>query len=158
MENKQQMHSMKKMSYNKFILMMAISFVLMYGIMFLNVDEFNHIYLSTTRTYMSLLMVTSMEVVMMAMMGNMYPDKKINAYIVVGAIVLFGVVLAALRTQTPVGDEQYMKAMIPHHSSAIMVSKHANLQDPEVRKLSEEIIKSQEEEIAQMKAILQRMN
>ena len=158
MENKQQMHSMKKMSYNKFILMMAISFVLMYGIMFLNVDEFNHIYLSTTRTYMSLLMVTSMAVVMMGLMGNMYPDKKINTYIIVGAIVLFGVVLAALRTQTPVGDEQYMKAMIPHHSSAIMVSKHANLQDPEVRKLSEEIIKSQEEEIAQMKAILQRMN
>ena len=145
------------MSYIKFMLMMAVSFIIMYSVMFLNVDEFNHIYISLTRIYMALLMVAPMAVVMMAMMGNMYPDKKINTYIVGGAIVLFGVVLAALRTQTPVGDVQYMKAMIPHHSSAIMVSKHANLQDPEVKKLSEEIIKSQEEEIAQMKAILQRM-
>lgn len=35
------------------------------------------------------------------------------------------VVLFALRTQTPIGDIQYMKAMIPHHSSAVMASKHA---------------------------------
>lgn len=148
---------MNKMSYTKFILMMAVSFIIMYSVMFLNVDEFNHIYISLTRIYMALLMVAPMAVVMMAMMGNMYSNKKTNTYIVGGAIVLFGVVLAALRTQTPVGDVQYMKAMIPHHSSAIMVSKHANLQDPEVKKLSEDIIKSQEEEIAQMKAILQRM-
>ncbi len=157
MEKKLEKQPMNKMSYTKFILMMAVSFIIMYSVMFLNVDEFNHIYISLTRIYMALLMVAPMAVVMMAMMGNMYPDKKINTYIVGGAIVLFGVVLAALRTQTPVGDVQYMKAMIPHHSSAIMVSKHANLQDPEVKKLSEEIIKSQEEEIAQMKAILQRM-
>ncbi len=70
---------------------------------------------------------------------------------------MFVVFLSALRTQTPVGDVQYMKAMIPHHSSAIMTSKNANIKDPEVTKLSEQIIKSQEEEIAQMKAILERM-
>ena len=157
MDNKQQMQPMKKMSYNKFILMMVISFVIMYSVMFLNVDELNHIYISETRIYMALLMISPMAVVRMAMMGRMYPDKKVNTYIIGGAIVLFGVVFAALRTQTPVGDVQYMKAMIPHHSSAIMVSKHANIQDPEVKKLSEEIIRSQEEEIAQMKAILQRM-
>ncbi len=157
MDNKQQMQPMKRMSYNKFILMMVISFVIMYSVMFLNVDELNHIYISETRIYMALLMISPMAVVRMAMMGRMYPDKKVNTYIIGGAIVLFGVVFAALRTQTPVGDMQYMKAMIPHHSSAIMVSKHANIQDPEVKKLSEEIIRSQEEEIAQMKAILQRM-
>jgi uncharacterized protein (DUF305 family) len=70
---------------------------------------------------------------------------------------LFVVFLSALRTQTPVGDVQYMKAMIPHHSSAIITSKNVNIKDPEVTKLSEQIIKSQEKEIAQMKAILERM-
>lgn len=76
----------------------------------------------------------------------------------IGSIMVFGIIFAALRTQTPITDVQYMKAMIPHHSSAIMVSKHANIQDPEVKKLSEQIIKSQEVEITQMEAILDRMN
>ncbi len=41
-----------------------------------------------------------------------------------------------LRTQTFVNDEQYMKVMIPHHSSAIMVSQAAELKDPELCKLA----------------------
>jgi uncharacterized protein (DUF305 family) len=77
----------------------------------------------------------------------MYPDKKVNAFIITGAIIIFAVTLAALRTQTPISDVQYMKAMIPNHSSAILTSKEANIKDPEVKKLAEEI-KSQEEEIA----------
>lgn len=154
MENNSKMH---KMSYRKFSLMMIISFVIMYSVMFLNVDETNHIYISTTRTYMALLMVSPMAIVMMLMMGRMYPNKKLNTGIILGSVVLFGLVLAGLRTQTPIGDVQYMKAMIPHHSSAIMVSKNANLKDPEVIKLSEGIIASQEREIAEMKAILTRM-
>ena len=137
---------------------MVVSFIIMFSVMFLNVDEANHIYISTTRIYMALLMVSPMAIVMMLMMGKMYPHKKLNTGIMLGALVLFGLVLAGLRTQTPIGDAQYMKAMIPHHSSAIMVSKHANLQDPEVKKLSEGIIASQEKEIAEMKAILERMD
>ena len=102
-------------------------------------------------------MALPMAVVMILLMGKMYPNKKWNTAIIFSAIILFGLVLAGLRTQTPIGDVQYMKGMIPHHSSAIMTSKHANIKDPEVKKLSEEIIKSQEEEIAQMKNILKRM-
>ncbi len=157
MENKEKMHKMKGMSYKKFSLVMLISFVIMYGVMFLNVDEANHIYISTTGTYMALLMISPMAIVMMLMMGKMCPSKKINTAIILGSTVLFGLVLAGLRTQTPVGDVQYMKAMIPHHSSAIMTSKNANIKDSEVRKLSEGIIASQEKEIAEMKAILARM-
>jgi uncharacterized protein (DUF305 family) len=137
--------------------MMGISFITMYGIMFLNVDDADHIYLSLTRTYMALLMVSLMAVVMMLMMGGMYPNKRTNTAIMIGGFVVFGLALLLLRTQTPVGDVQYMKGMIPHHSSAIMTSKNANLQDPEVKKLSEGIIASQEKEIAEMKAILKRM-
>lgn len=145
------------MSYKKFTVMMVISFIVMYVVMFLNIAELNHYYTSLTRVYMTLLMVAPMGVVMMLMMGNMYPDKKINMGIIIGSIVLFVLVFAGLRTQTPVGDVQFMKAMIPHHSSAILVSKQATFTDPEVKKLAEDIITAQEKEIAQMKAILERM-
>jgi uncharacterized protein (DUF305 family) len=158
METKESTKKMPGMSYRMFSIMIVISFIIMYGVMFLNVDRANHIYISTTRTYMALLMVSPMAVVMMLMMGKMYPDKNVNTAIIIGGIVLFGLALAGLRTQTPIGDVQYMKAMIPHHSSAIMVSKHANINDPEVKKLSESIIASQEKEIAEMKSILDRMD
>jgi uncharacterized protein (DUF305 family) len=93
----------------------------------------------------------------MLMMGKMYPNRKTNLGIMVAGTLVFIISLVALRTQTPISDVQYMKAMIPHHSSAIMVSKRANIKDPEVKKLSEQIIKSQEEEITQMQNIIERM-
>lgn len=145
------------MSYGKFVSMMVISFCIMYGVMFLNVDDMDHIYLSLTRLYMSLLMVSPMALLMMAMMKSMYPDPKINRMIMAGAVLVFALALILLRTQTPIGDRQYMQAMIPHHSSAIMTSKHANLRDPEVKALSDSIIASQQREIEQMKRILERL-
>lgn len=148
---------MQGMSYGKFWVMMLISFLIMYIVMFLNMDKISHYHTSLTRIYMALLMVAPMAVVMMLMMGKMYPNKKINTAIILGSVVLFILILAGLRTQTPIGDVQYMKAMIPHHSSAIMVSKHATITDPEVKKLSEEIIQSQEKEIAEMEAMIKRL-
>lgn len=143
--------------YRNFFIMLIISFVIMYAVMFLNVDKLDHVYLSTTRTYMSLLMVTPMAVLMLVMMPGMYKDKKKNTAIMISAIIVFATALTFLRQQVLVTDQQYMKAMIPHHSSAIMVSQEANLTDPELKKLAGEIIKSQEEEIAQMKSILKRL-
>lgn len=138
--------------------MMIILFFIMYIVMFLNVTDISHYHTSATRIYMALLMVAPMVVVMMAMMGKMYPNKKANTAVVISGIVLFIVTLFALRTQTGVNDVQYMKAMIPHHSSAILTSKAANIKDPEVRKLAEQIIQSQEREIAEMKAMLERLD
>jgi uncharacterized protein (DUF305 family) len=137
---------------------MIISFLIMYTVMFLNMDSITHYHTSTTRIYMAILMVAPMAVVMMLMMGKMYPDKKLNTGIILTGIVVFILALAGLRTQTPVGDVQYMKAMIPHHSSAIMVSKHADIKDPEVKKLSEQIIQSQEKEIHEMEAMIDRLS
>ena len=151
------MDSMNSMSYKKFTVMIIISFIIMYVVMFLNMDSIDHYHTSATRIYMAILMVAPMAVVMMTMMGKMYPNRKTNTAIIVGAIILFIVTLTALRTQTPISDVQYMKAMIPHHSSAIMTSKHANIKDPEVRKLADSIIASQEREIQQMETILDRM-
>lgn len=157
MENKMNMQKMDKGMYEKLMISLLISFVIMYIVMFLNVSEGNHIYLSLSRTYMALLMVSPMAIVMLLVMGKMYPDKKRNTIIIITSLIIFIVSLAALRTQTPVGDVQYMKAMIPHHSSAIMTSENASLQDPEVKKLAEEIIKAQEEEISKMESIIERL-
>jgi uncharacterized protein (DUF305 family) len=145
------------MAYRKLLLTMIVSFVIMYAVMFLNVDAASHIYLSTTRFYMALLMIAPMAVLMLSVMGKMYMNKKLNRIIMAAGIVVFAGALAGLRTQTPISDRQYMKAMIPHHSSAILTSKQANIKDPEVKKLAGQIIQSQEEEIAQMKQILERM-
>jgi uncharacterized protein (DUF305 family) len=157
MDAKSNIPHMTAMSYKMFSIMMAISFLIMYCVMFLNMDKLVHYHTSMTRIYMALLMVAPMAVIMMVMMGNMYPNKKLNISIIIGGIVLFIVILIGLRTQTPIGDVQYMKAMIPHHSSAIMTSKSANIKDSEVKKLADSIIASQEREIAQMENILKRM-
>lgn len=145
------------MSYKKFALMMVISFIVMFSIMFINVTELSHIYISVNRTYMALLMVSPMAIIMLLMMGKMYPDKKINAAIIIGSVVVFALALTALRTQTPIGDVQYMKGMIPHHSSAILTSTHADIKDPEVRKLADGIIEAQVREINEMKALIKKL-
>jgi uncharacterized protein (DUF305 family) len=158
MDNKMKTEGMKGMRYKKFVVMMLISFLIMYLVMFLNIDNISHYHTSTTRIYMALLMVAPMAVVMMGMMGRMYPSRKTNIGIIVVGAIVFIVTLIALRTQTPVGDVQYMKAMIPHHSSAIMVSKHATIRDPEVKKLSEQIIASQEKEITEMNQLIEKLS
>ena len=157
MEQRKSMSGMQSMSYSKFMVMLLISFFIMYIVMFLNIDKLSHYHTSTTRVYMAILMVAPMAVYMMLMMGKMYPNKNINIGIIIVATVVFIVTLLGLRTQTPISDVQYMKAMIPHHSSAILVSKNANLKDPEVRKLAEQIIQSQEKEIAEMNALIKKL-
>jgi len=142
--------------YPKFILTLAISFVIMYSVMFMNVASLAHIHLSLTRMYMTLLMVAPMAILMLLMMGNMYPNEKRNKVIMFTSGVVFLVALVGLRAQVPIGDVQYMRAMIPHHSSAILTSREADLHDPELKQLAEDIIKAQEREIAQMEAMLTR--
>ena len=126
--------------------------------MFFNVDDASHIHLSLTRTYMALLMVCPMAVLMLLFMPGMYKKKSWNATIILSAVIVFSASLFFLRKQTFISDEQYMRAMIPHHSSAILTSKNAAIKDPAVKKLSEQIIQSQEEEIKQMEAMLDRLD
>lgn len=143
--------------YKKFLIMISASFIIMYGVMFLNADRFEHVYLSTTRLYMTLLMVSPMAILMLVLMPKMYDNKKLNTIITIISIAVFIISLGFLRTQTLIADEQYMKAMIPHHSSAIMVSQEAHLKNPKVKKLAADIIKSQEREISEMKQLLEEL-
>ena len=143
--------------YKKFALMMLVSFIMMYSIMFLNVFKFDHVIMSTMRTYMTLLMVTPMAISMLLFMWNMYGNKKLNYSIIIGASLIFFATLYGVRQQVPINDVQWMKAMIPHHSSAILTSSYADIKDPEVKKLAEDIIKAQKKEIAEMKAMIKRL-
>jgi hypothetical protein len=148
----------QKSAYKKFFLMLLVSFFVMYGVMFLNVEKFDHVYTSLTRTYMTILMVAPMALLKLLFMGGMFKNKKWNIGIIVGSISIFFVTLFLLRTQEPIGDVQWMEAMIPHHSSAIMTSSEAEFSDPEVKKLADDIIKAQVKEIAEMKAMLARLD
>lgn len=155
--NKHDNNSDSNRQYIKFGLMMAVSFVIMYAVMFLNADVLDHVMLSNTRTYMTILMIAPMAISMMLFMWGMYKDKKLN-YIILGiSALVFVATLYGLRQQVFISDVQWMKAMIPHHSSAIMVSQKADLKDPEARKLAKEIIEAQEREIAQMKKMIYRL-
>lgn len=143
--------------YTKFVLMLLGSFIAMYITMYFNTYEFDHVYFSLTRFYMACLGISAMALIMLAFMLKMYKNKKKNLAIILGSILLFTSALTLVRTQTPIGDILYMKAMIPHHSIAILTSKRADIQDPEVRKLADDIIKAQEKEIAEMKAFINRL-
>ncbi|WP_333851560.1 DUF305 domain-containing protein [Epilithonimonas sp.] len=148
---------MNSHTYGKLAVTLIISFVIMYLVMFLNMDKIEDYHTSITRIYMTFLMISPMAILMILRMKMMYKNRKINVAIIISSVVIFVFSLIGLRTQTPLGDIQYMKAMIPHHSSAIMTSKNANIKDAEVRKLADSIIKSQEKEINQMNKILKRL-
>ena len=144
-------------NYRKFLLMLALSFVIMYVVMYLNTYEFDHVYFSLTRFYMTVLMVTAMAVVMLLLMPMMYPNKTLNGIIMGASLTLFVGALIMVRSQTFVNDTRWMKAMIPHHSIAILTSERATIQDPEVRKLADGIIAAQKREIEEMKVLIKRL-
>ena len=149
---------MKKGNYTKFIGMLAASFIAMYITMYLNTYAIDHVYFSLTRFYMSCLGIAAMAIIMFVAMRGMYQNKKKNIAIVLGSIVLFVSALGLVRDQkSTVGDVLWMKAMIPHHSIAILTSERADIEDPEVKKLAEEIIKAQRREIAEMKEMIERL-
>ncbi|EYD71438.1 DUF305 domain-containing protein [Limimaricola hongkongensis] len=142
------------MSYWRFAAMIATSTVVMFGLMYLNTYAFEHIFFSETRTYMALLMGAAMAVIMLSFMLSMYASKFINIAIYAGAVVVFGVTLWLIRSQETVDDTSYMAAMIPHHSIAIMTSERAQIEDPRVRKLADEIIAAQRKEIGEMRHLI----
>jgi len=150
-------NSNQNSNYKTFILMVATSAVSMYITMYLNTYEFDHVYFSWTRMYMTLIGVSAMAIIMFLFMRKMYQDKAKNIGIIVGSVAIFLVSLFLVRQQKPIEDVRWMKAMIPHHSIAILTSGRAELSDPEVKKLAKEIIEAQEKEIVQMKKLIYKL-
>lgn len=139
-----------KDTYWRFAAMIGTSTLVMLGLMYLNTYAFEHVRWSETRFYMAFLMGGAMAVIMLSFMLNMYKNRTINLAIYGGAAAVFLLALWLVRSQVTVGDRSYMKAMIPHHSIAIMTSERAGLEDVRVRELADEIIRAQRREIKEM--------
>ena len=142
------------MSYRRFAAMIVTSTVIMFGLMYLNTYAIDHVTYSQTRTWMALLMGAVMAVIMISFMWSMYKNKNANAAIIAVSVLVFAVSLWLVRSQETVYDVSYMKAMIPHHSIAIMTSERAHIRDPRVRKLADGIIEAQVREIGEMKSLI----
>lgn len=145
------------MSYWRFAAMIATSTTVMFGLMYLNTYAFEHVQWSETRLWMAFLMGACMASIMLGFMLNMYNNKMLNATIFAGSAIVFALALWLVRSQSTIGDVDYMKAMIPHHSIAIMTSERAQITDPRVRKLADEIVDAQRREIAEMKYLVEQL-
>lgn len=145
-------------NYRRFYMMLLCSFVAMYITMYLNTYTIDHVYFSLTRFYMTCMGIATMSIIMWFFMRNMYNDKKKNRVIFIGSFVLFASAFGLVRSQKPiVEDLLWMKAMIPHHSIAILTSERANFKDAEVKKLAKDIIEAQKKEIKEMKVMIKRL-
>jgi uncharacterized protein (DUF305 family) len=142
------------LSYGRFAAMIATSTIVMFGLMYLNTFALDHVWFSQTRTWMAVIMGATMAIVMLGFMLEMYKSRVANLAIVAASIAVFAGALWLVRSQETVYDVSYMKAMIPHHSIAILTSRRAHIRDPRVRELADGIIEAQVREIAEMKRLI----
>jgi hypothetical protein len=138
----------------KILLMFLASFLVMYAVMYAMADRWAHVYLNLSNVWMTGLMTAAMFVPMLLLMRDMLPTPRLQlgtwaAVLTIGVACWF-----ALRSEAGVGDRQFLRAMIPHHSSAIQMVRESDLRDPRVRELGRQIVDSQEREIAQMQQLL----
>ena len=153
-----QNHQQNQMNpYLKFTLMILTSTVVMFVMMYFNTYKLDHVYFSETRAYMALYMGAGMAVIMLAFMGNMYKKTRINLLVYGLSVVMFAVGIWGVRSQATVDQVDWMQAMIPHHSIAILTSSRADIEDPRVRKLADDIIEAQKREIAEMQALIEEL-
>ena len=151
MDNSHSGHSGK---WTTFFAMIATSVVTMFVLTYFNSWQVDHAFFSQTRMWMALMMGCAMIVVMLGFMWGMYKSRTTKLLVVAGAFVFGGVFLYLVRSQQAVGDEAWMKAMIPHHSIALLTSARSDISDPRARKLADKIIEAQVREIEEMKLLL----
>lgn len=140
--------------YLRFILMVLTATLIMYGLMYSTIYSLDHLFFSEMRTYMAVYMGAVMAIVMLLFMQHMYKNKKANIAIYAVSVVLFIGGFWLARSQETIDDVDYMQAMIPHHSIAILTSERAEITDPRVEQLAQEIIEAQRSEIAEMKQLI----
>jgi uncharacterized protein (DUF305 family) len=137
---------------------LAVHFMIMYALTFVGVNALDDVFHNLNRFYMAVVMVAPMTIVMLGFMHHMFGNLRLNLALYVVAALVFAGALFAIRSQAFIGDEQLVRSMIPHHSIAIKTCERADLQDHEIIELCEEIVQVQREEIAQMRAILERLD
>lgn len=146
-----------KRPYRNLVLMGVLHLPFMYAIMFTMVYSFSGIFHNLNTVYMAGMMVAPMLVLMPLLMTEMYPNKKLNLITYGVAVACFSALFIFMRAQTFIGDKQFLRSMIPHHSGAVLMCERAMIKDPEVRNLCGQIVESQSREIDQMKKILERL-
>lgn len=145
---------MEKGHYLRLAAMIGLSFVAMYVLMYAMVDVLGNALPNLNQAYMAALMTAPMLVLELLLMGQMYANKKINAGLVIAGVLLLVLAWVGIRQQVAIGDEQFLRSMIPHHASAILMCEKAPLRDPDIQQLCRQIVASQQGEIDQMKAKL----
>lgn len=149
---------MSKTPYGQLLLMLLLSFVSMYVLMYAMVDSLSNVYMSFNQVYMAGLMTAPMVMIEMVVMGAMYQNKKINMVIIAAGLIALIVFWMLIRQQTAITDKQFLRSMIPHHAGAILMCEKASLQDTQIKELCRTIISGQQAEIDQMKALLNEPN
>ncbi|MFO7664296.1 MAG: DUF305 domain-containing protein [Chloroflexota bacterium] len=144
--------------YQKLAIVITINAVIMFFVGFTLIDTIEHFRFNINRVYMTLLMVAPMVVLMVLVMGSMYKNQQLNYILIASFIGLFALIFFFTRTQTAVGNEPFLRSMIPHHSGAITMCEEANITDDQILELCEEIVETQKREIAEMEEILARLN
>jgi len=157
-EPRHERHAHARSPYIRFLAMIATSTVVMYALTYLNTYRLAHVHWSETRAYMALLMGAAMAVVMLSFMLSMHRSWKTNLAIYLGAAAVFVASLLLVRSQATVQDVAYMRAMIPHHSIAILTSERARIHDPRVRALADQIIETQRREIEEMNRLIAELS
>ncbi|HEV7242036.1 MAG TPA: DUF305 domain-containing protein [Thermoanaerobaculia bacterium] len=144
--------------YRRLLVMMILSFIAMYILMYAMVDRFANVYTSFNQFYMAGLMTAAMLVIELGVMSGMYPDRKLNAILLAVGIIALGVFWFFIREQTRIADRQFLESMIPHHAGAILMCNESSLKDAELQKLCREIVLGQQQEIDQMTAKLRELD
>jgi uncharacterized protein (DUF305 family) len=142
--------------YKHLILMTILAFACMYILMYAMVNTWSEVIPNTNQFYMAGLMAAPMVIIEILVMRSMYMDKMKNLAFIIGAIVLLVTFYFGIRSQSLVGDKQFLKSMIPHHSAAILMCREGNITDPEIKQLCNGIIANQQKEIDQMNIILKK--
>lgn len=150
-------HHTHKSPYKNLVWMGVIHVPVMFLIMFSMVDTWGDVFQNLNTFYMALMMAAPMVAIMPFMMKEMYPDKRKNAIVILASLLVVGGAFMAIRKQTAIGDNQFIRSMIPHHSGAILMCDQAHLRDPELRDLCQKISQGQRHEIEQMESILDRL-
>ncbi|WP_089172878.1 DUF305 domain-containing protein [Bosea sp. AS-1] len=142
--------------YGRLTIELILDFIVMYLVMYTMIAALGHFHLNLNNVYMTMMMVAPMTIIMLVSMRSMFPSSRLNVIIGGAALVIFAVGFIAMRTQAGIGNAEFLRAMIPHHSGAILMCEKASITDPEIIALCQDITKSQNREIAQMEAILAR--
>lgn len=141
--------------YGRLLAMLAISFLAMYALMYAMDDRWDNVYANINQVYMAGLMAAPMPIVELLLMSSMYPNRRRNLLIIIGALLFMAACWFGIRQQAAVSDRQFIRSMIPHHAGAILMCRRNALENPALQRLCGDIVESQESEIAQMKALLE---